>query len=356
MPPAARSSINAGNNSAAVPRRTTSDDFNGAQIQRSVDLAGATAATLSYSIVETGLWTRAMTVITVFFARNGVTFVQVDADQRHAGNGDPQHQPGLVRHGRSAPIPRSASWPPALGHRRQLFIDNFAVNATGSLGVDTINGDAGDDTIIWNANAPASTDGRDIVNGGTEGALGDTFVINGNASAETFNIYTRAAWHRARQHGGRPQRRYARSSLPATARLRPTRHHRRTDARSRKSASTASIPSGTTAAAGGDTFNVFGDFSSTSLRLNTITIDGEAGDDTIDISALSSAHRIVFKSNGGNDTIIGTLRAQDVIELPDGATWTTTRRRRRDGITTLTNGTPFDHLQGGRQRSAGRRR
>ena len=58
----------------------------------------------------------------------------------------------------------------------------------------------------------------------------------------------------------------------------------------------------------------------TSLSLNTITIDGDAGDDTIDISSLGSAHRIVFRSNGGNDTIIGTLRPQDVIELPDGAT------------------------------------
>ena len=78
-------------------------------------------------------------------------------------------------------------------------------------------------------------------------------------------------------------------------------------------------PSGATGSAGGDTFNIVGDFSGTSLRLNTITIDGDAGDDTIDISSLQSAHRIVFKSNGGHDTIIGTLRSQDVIELPEGA-------------------------------------
>ena len=55
------------------------------------------------------------------------------------------------------------------------------------------NGDAGgDDTIVWNANAAAPTDGRDIVNGGTEGAVGDTFVVNGNTSGETYRIYTRA--------------------------------------------------------------------------------------------------------------------------------------------------------------------
>ena len=65
-----------------------------------------------------------------------------------------------------------------------------------------------------------------------------------------------------------------------------------------------------------------------------------AGDDTIDISALSSAHRIVFRSNGGNDTILGTLRPQDVIELPAGATaasFTTTTNA--SGVSTMTDGT-----------------
>ena len=63
-----------------------------------------------------------------------------------------------------------------------------------NAGADTVNGGAGDDTIVWNANAAAPTDGRDIVNGGSEGAVGDTFVITGNASSETYNIYTLAAW------------------------------------------------------------------------------------------------------------------------------------------------------------------
>ena len=85
---------------------------------------------------------------------------------------------------------------------------------------------------------------------------------------------------------------------------------------------------------------MIGDFSQTSLRPNTITIDGEAGDDTIDISALTSAHRIVFRSNGGHDTIIGTLRPEDVIELPDGATMDDyTSSTDGDGFTTLSNGT-----------------
>ena len=48
-------------------------------------------------------------------------------------------------------------------------------------GNDTVDGAAGDDTIVWNSNAADPTDGRDVVNGGTEGTAGDTFVINGRA-------------------------------------------------------------------------------------------------------------------------------------------------------------------------------
>jgi len=88
----------------------------------------------------------------------------------------------------------------------------------------------------------------------------------------------------------------------------------------------------------GDTVQIFGDFSTTSLALNTITIDGNAGDDTVDISGLTSAHRIVFRSNGGQDTIVGTLRAQDVIELPPGmSVGDYTEETDDQGVTTLTS-------------------
>jgi Ca2+-binding RTX toxin-like protein len=56
----------------------------------------------------------------------------------------------------------------------------------------------------------------------------------------------------------------------------------------------------------------------------------------VDISALQSAHRIVFRSNGGKDTIVGTLRAQDVIELPPGKTLADyTEETDSQGVTTL---------------------
>ena len=47
----------------------------------------------------------------------------------------------------------------------------------------------------------------------------------------------------------------------------------------------------------------------------------------------------MFRSNGGNDTIVGTLRPQDVIELPEGATpddYEITTDE--NGVTTMTNG------------------
>jgi Ca2+-binding RTX toxin-like protein len=53
---------------------------------------------------------------------------------------------------------------------------------------------------------------------------------------------------------------------------------------------------------GGDTVNVSGDFSGTDLLVSTITVTGGSGNDTVDATNLSSAHRIVFNGNGGDDT------------------------------------------------------
>ncbi|HWV22207.1 MAG TPA: peroxidase family protein [Devosia sp.] len=217
-----------------------------------------------------------------------------------------------------------------------FFIDSFVVNATGSLGVDTVNGDNGDDTIVWNANAANPTDSRQVVNGGAEGLAGDTFVINGRTGAETYTIYTRAAF--AAIAGN------SLAGFHAATEIIVTRNGTNNAAVIAELRDIEEIringydPNGS-GSPGGDTFNIVGDFSATSLRLNTITIDGNVGDDVIDISALSSAHRIVFKSNGGHDTIIGTLRPQDVIELPPGSTLADfVQTTDENGVTTLSDG------------------
>ncbi|MDF2689842.1 MAG: hypothetical protein K0Q80_2808, partial [Microvirga sp.] len=89
---------------------------------------------------------------------------------------------------------------------------------------------------------------------------------------------------------------------------------------------------------GGDTFVPVGNFGATSLLTSTITLEGTEGDDVVDITSLQSAHRIVFKSNGGNDTIVGTLRDQDVIELAAGLTVEDYAKTvNSDGTTTLTS-------------------
>jgi hypothetical protein len=56
----------------------------------------------------------------------------------------------------------------------------------------------------------------------------------------------------------------------------------------------------------------------TSLNFNTSKSNGSEGNDAVDIPAPDSAHQILFRTNGGNATIVGTLRPQDVIELPAG--------------------------------------
>ncbi|TAG31709.1 MAG: calcium-binding protein, partial [Rhodobacterales bacterium] len=87
---------------------------------------------------------------------------------------------------------------------------------------------------------------------------------------------------------------------------------------------------------GGDTITIIGDFSTTSLSYSTIRINGSDADDTVDISGFASAHRIVFRSAGGNDTIVGNIRAQDVIDLP--GTGETSVTHGANGMVTVSRG------------------
>ncbi len=297
-------------------------------IQRSINLAGTTAASVSFSYEGDDLDTGESVAVEAF---NGTTWQLLGTL-----GGDTN---GTVNFSAPLTAAHTAVRLRAVGTYEageNFFVDNFTVNATMpglNAGVDNVNGDAGDDTIVWNANSTAPTDGRDVVNGGTEGAAGDTFVINGNASAETFRIYTRQAAIAAgiaaaaateivitRAVGAQPAVVIAELAEIEEIRL------------------NGIDPAGAAGSAGADNFEIIGDFSQTSLRPNTITIDGSDGNDTVDISALSSAHRIVFRSNGGNDTILGALRPEDVIELPNGATLDDYASSTVDGVTTLTNG------------------
>ncbi|MBQ0823847.1 cadherin-like domain-containing protein [Microvirga sp. HBU67558] len=225
-----------------------------------------------------------------------------------------------------------------------LIGDGTASIFDGGTGNDTILAGGGNDTIVWNATSTTifgvtfetSQDGRDFVDGG-DGV--DTFDVNGNALSETFRVYSRDAAVAANI-----------LDLKATTEIVITRTvNGNTSVMAELDnieeiiigTREVTVPGGPVGgnAGGNDTVQIIGNFTGTSLALNTITVNGTGDDDTIDISQLTSAHRIVFRSHGGNDTIVGTLREQDVIELEPGRKadeyeW----EEHEDGTTTITSG------------------
>jgi Ca2+-binding RTX toxin-like protein len=225
-------------------------------------------------------------------------------------------------------------------------IDGLAGNDTidGGTGDDVVNGGSGDDTIHWTA-PEGGTGGWDVIAGGSEGIAGDTFVINGNSSYEIFRFYpaedAEAVIPGLVLKG-------AATEIVVTRTLVVNGLETTTEVIAELSEIEEIVINGTSASgagdAGGDRYELIGDFAEqgeeTSLRTSTITVIGSQGDDTVDLSALASAHRVVFKTNGGNDIIIGTLRPQDVVELEDGKTIADyTRTSNLDGSTTLSSDT-----------------
>lgn len=175
----------------------------------------------------------------------------------------------------------------------------------GGAGNDTVTGGAGNDAILWRVG-----DGRDVVNGDSVaaniGGTVDVMHVSGDSSAETFRIYSRAAATAAGITG-----------LNANTEIVITRNGTNNASVIAELDNIEEIV--INGRGGGDTFIPIGTFVGTSLLTSTITLEGSAGDDMVDITALQSAHRVVFRSNGGSDTVVGTLREQDVIELPTGA-------------------------------------
>ena len=192
----------------------------------------------------------------------------------------------------------------------------------GGLGNDTINGGGGGDTIFISFD-----EGRDIINGG--GGT-DRLRIDGSAGDDTFFIETRADY-------------LTRTGvLPATLALSTEIVISiSTGGPDTVLAELVNIDDIDVAGGGGnDTFIVSGDFTDTDLDPSTITIiTGTGGNDTIDVTGLTSGHRVVIQSNGGNDTIIGDLEPTDIIQLAPGTTLSDyTSMDNGDGTTTLTNG------------------
>ena len=180
-------------------------------------------------------------------------------------------------------------------------------------GADSLNGGAGDDMIYGGGGndtvTQASTGGRDFVNGDTGT---DTYVLNGDASAEAFQVMTRSA----AIAGGF-------TDLHSTTEIVITRNGAvisELDNVEEISVNALAVsandgngtPNGGTP--NGDTVTIVGNFNETSLNFSTIRVNGGGGSDTVDISALTSEHRIVFNSGAGHDTVVGALRPQDTFD------------------------------------------
>lgn len=214
-----------------------------------------------------------------------------------------------------------------LGHGGDDTLNGAGGNdvLVGGTGNDAISGGAGSDLVLWRVG-----DGRDFINGDTNAtpiAGTDTVHIMGDATAEIFRIYSRTEATNAGITG-----------LNANTEIVITRNGTNSASIIAELDNIEEIV--INGLGGGDTFMPIGSFAGTSLLTSTITIEGGDGNDQVDVSSLLSAHRVVFKSNGGNDTILGTLRTQDEIQVADGtnlADYVATINA--NGTTTLSNGT-----------------
>ncbi|MEQ1696450.1 MAG: peroxidase family protein [Hyphomicrobiaceae bacterium] len=189
---------------------------------------------------------------------------------------------------------------------------------TGGDGNDTIAGGGGDDTI----NFFASTTGRDFINGGVNGPNGDTFILNGTGDAETFRIYTRAAYLALGGGNGglngNTEIVITKNGTNNASIVAELDNIEEIKINTLDVTSNDPVPNGVLEQGpnSGDDIFVIGNFNApfTSLNFNTITVNGGGSADTVDITGLTSDHRIVLNSNGGGDTIIGEHRAQDLID------------------------------------------
>ena len=211
-----------------------------------------------------------------------------------------------------------------------------AANSTfiGGRGDDIVFAGGGDDTINWNVTnpvrflgieiTPERPDGHDFVDGGTNGTAGDRFVVTGNNTTETFAIYSnKDDWDGAGPGTGSSAAHAGFTDLNAQTEIVVTRNGVviaelahveeitiNTLDTTANNGNNAVQPDGGTS--GGDTIQVVGDFRATSLNYSTITVNDGQGGSSVDISALTSDHRIVFNTDMAGH-VVGDLRPQDVV-------------------------------------------
>ena len=203
------------------------------------------------------------------------------------------------------------SWAPTRTQTLTGNASNQIISARN--GNDTVNGAGGDDIILAGIgndtiNQSAADAGRDLVDGGV--GL-DTYVLTGTAAAETFQVLTRAAALTAGFTDLHAQTEIVITSNGAIiAELDNIEEITVNTLNTTVNDGNGVVNGG---ANGGDTITVIGDFTADQPRLQHHPRQRRGGTDTVDISGLDSAHRIVFTTNGGDDQVIGELRPQDVV-------------------------------------------
>jgi hypothetical protein len=201
--------------------------------------------------------------------------------------------------------------------------ENGSDELVGGTGNDFLNGGADDDTVSWSVN-----DGSDIVDGGSNGTTGDTFIINGNTgTAETWKVFVKAA--------GSTSITGINSGLNRDSRIIITRQTGNNAANANPGLNdvvaqlinieelifnTSLITTGgntPTSGAGpinvnGDRVILYGNFTGL-LNYNTIRVNGGEDGAIVDISQLESDHRIILTGPSAYNSILGPTRPQDII-------------------------------------------
>ncbi|CDZ56241.1 T1SS-143 repeat domain-containing protein [Neorhizobium galegae] len=191
------------------------------------------------------------------------------------------------------------------GGADKLYGEDGDDTLVGGQGDDIINGGDGDDTIQWSVG-----DGLDVVDGGTELAGGrDLLRVVGSSASEQYAIWSVAAYNAA--HPGTPYAGLTEILLTVNGVL---------------AAEVNEIEDIVIQGGGGaDTLAVNGSFAGTSLLTSTITYEGGEGDETFDVSELTSGHSVVVKGAGGADVLVigdeaGESVWKDVTVTQDPAT------------------------------------
>jgi T1SS-143 domain-containing protein len=164
---------------------------------------------------------------------------------------------------------------------------------TGNSGNNDLTGGAGNDTFIYTVGG-----GDDVVDGrgGT-----DTQIVNGIATAETFNISPIDASHLGINIVAGTN--VAAMATTANAEISDT------------NVEEIVVNLGSA----GDTVIVSGDLSGTGVASSTITINGGAGDDTVNLFSFKSNEDVVFNGAGngaGGDTVILGFALHDAVAAP----------------------------------------